>query len=113
MSALVACSTALGYRADELKGIFNAIATPIFKRTIFDRLTGFRRARRKAFDDELDALLGDRSLGSRDLMTGLCIVAKRLDTTLPWIVTNNPRAPVGKTLPITDTLEARITGFAI
>jgi hypothetical protein len=93
MSALVACSTALGYRADELKEIFNAIATPIFKRTIFDRLTGFRRARRKALDEELDALLGDRSLGSRDLMTGLCIVAKRLDTGRPWIVTNNPRAP--------------------
>jgi hypothetical protein len=35
----------------------------------------------------------DRQLSSRDLITGLCVVTKRMDTCCPWIVANNPRAP--------------------
>ncbi len=35
----------------------------------------------------------DRTLDSPDLITGLCVVTKRLDTGSPWILANNTRAP--------------------
>ncbi len=42
---------------------------------------------------EIDAIVKDRRLDSLDLITGLCVVTKRLDTGSPWILANNPRAP--------------------
>jgi hypothetical protein len=38
-------------------------------------------------------IVQDRQLASADLITGLCVVTKRMDTCSPWIVANNPRAP--------------------
>ena len=42
-----------------------------------------------------------RTLDSADLLTGLSIITKRLDTGSPWIVTNNPRARYWDTKPPT------------
>jgi hypothetical protein len=38
-------------------------------------------------------VVGDRVLQSTDLITGFCIITKRMDTGSPWIISNNPRAP--------------------
>jgi len=56
------------------------------------RLPGLRAKfdKRRTFE-ALDRLLGDRSLGSLDLVTGLCLVMKRLDNGQVWLVVNNPR----------------------
>ena len=32
-------------------------------------------------------------LSSPELITGFCIITKRMDTGSPWIISNNPRAP--------------------
>jgi len=48
-------------------------------------VTGLRR--------EISAIVGDQTLDSAALRTGLGIVAKRADTASLWIVANNPRAP--------------------
>lgn len=40
---------------------------------------------------ELRAAIGDETLGSPNLRTGLAIVAKRIDTGSPWVFHNNPR----------------------
>jgi hypothetical protein len=37
-------------------------------------------------------VIGERTLGSDDLRTGLCVITKRMDTGSPWIVMNNPRS---------------------
>jgi len=42
---------------------------------------------------EILKIVQDRQLSSPDLITGLCVVTKRMDTCSPWIVANNPRAP--------------------
>ena len=42
---------------------------------------------------EIEAVVGDRVLQSTDLITGFCIITKRMDTGSPWIISNNPRAP--------------------
>ena len=38
-------------------------------------------------------IVGDLDLHSEKLITGLCVVTKRIDTGSPWILANNPRAP--------------------
>jgi hypothetical protein len=40
----------------------------------------------------LTQVLGERTLDTPDLKTGLAIIAKRLDTGSPWVLTNNPRS---------------------
>jgi len=42
---------------------------------------------------QIDAIIGDRDLASHDLITGLGVITKRMDTGAPWILSNNPRAP--------------------
>jgi hypothetical protein len=48
-------------------------------------VTGLRR--------EIEAIVGEQTLDSGELRTGLGIVAKRVDTASLWVVANNPRAP--------------------
>ena len=42
--------------------------------------------------EELQKIFGDARLGDNSNKTGLCVVAKRLDTCSTWPVTNNPMA---------------------
>lgn len=42
---------------------------------------------------ELEARLGDETLDSDKLVTGLGVTAKRLDSGSAWVLANNPRAP--------------------
>jgi uncharacterized protein len=42
---------------------------------------------------QIEEVVGDRVLQSTDLITGFCIITKRMDTGSPWIISNNPRAP--------------------
>ena len=42
---------------------------------------------------EIDKIVGDLELQSEALITGLCVVTKRIDTGSPWILANNPKAP--------------------
>jgi uncharacterized protein len=93
VSGIVACATALGYSAVEVKKLFYGMGMDIFRRSLLTFLTGQARSRAKAVQRKIEGFVGERSLGSRDVMTGLCIVMKRLDTGSPWIIANNPRAP--------------------
>lgn len=64
---------------------------------------GFRRSSRFAFlapkfqaaplVEQIRAQVGDVTLGSDRLKTGLAIVAKRIDTGSMWVFHNNPRGP--------------------
>lgn len=95
--AIIATALALGYRAAELKDFYNQLAPRIFKRSrfrIFGWQAKFDAARLK---EELAIVIGERTLDSDDLMTGLCLVLKRLDTGSAWIVLNNPRSVYWKT----------------
>ena len=47
---------------------------------------------RRNLISELKGILGDRTLDSDDLRTGLGVVAKRLDTGSCWVIANNPRS---------------------
>ncbi len=51
-----------------------------------------------ALREEIDKIVEDRRLDSPDLVTGLCVVTKRLDTGSPWILANNSKAPYWNTV---------------
>jgi hypothetical protein len=48
---------------------------------------------------EIEDVVGDCALGGEELITGLCIISKRMDTGSPWILANNPRSPYWQTVP--------------
>jgi hypothetical protein len=90
--AIIAAALSLGYRASELNEFYRQLAPRIFKRSRF-RLFGWQaKFDSKRLTQELAAVIGDRTLDSGDVLTGLCLVLKRLDTGSAWIVMNNPRS---------------------
>lgn len=91
--AIIAGALALGKTTGELKDIYHRLAPLAFQRSRF-RIPFLQ----PKFDvavlrREIAAIVGEQTLDSTELRTGLGIVAKRVDTASLWIVANNPRAP--------------------
>jgi hypothetical protein len=91
--ALIAGTLALGYRAAQVKDFYLKLGPSVFKRQRW-RIPILRaKFDSRGIRDQLEDIVGNRLLSSPDLITGLAIVAKRMDTGSPWIISNNPRAP--------------------
>jgi len=97
--AIIATGVALGLTAARLKEMYLELAPRVFRRprlrlalvhTLFDA-AALRR--------EIEAVVGERTLDTPDLATGLAIITKRLDTGGAWIVSNNPRGRFWETDP--------------
>ncbi len=90
--AIIGTGLALGFRASDLCDFYRKLGPKVFQRSMW-RLTGLRaRFDSRRLTSELRDIIGERTLDSDDLRTGLCIVTKRLDTGSTWIVMNNPRS---------------------
>jgi hypothetical protein len=90
--AIIAGALALGYRAAEVRKFYHALGPRVFRRS-FWRIEGLMsKFDRRNLISELEGILGDRTLDSDDLRTGLGVVAKRLDTGSCWVIANNPRS---------------------
>lgn len=90
--AIIAGALALGKRTEDVKDIYFRLAPKVFRpswRRIPKLQAKFDTAPLRA---EIQAIVGDTRLGSEDLITGLAIVAKRIDTGSPWILANNPKS---------------------
>jgi hypothetical protein len=97
--AVIAGALALGYSTEEIKEFYLKLAPRVFTRP-FWRVPGLQaKFDASALRQEIDAIVKDRRLDSPDLITGLCVVTKRLDTGSPWILANNPRAPYWNSSP--------------
>ena len=95
--AIIAAALSLGYRASELNDFYRQLAPRIFKRSYF-RLFGWQaKFDSRQLMKELTSVIGKRTLDSEDVLTGLCIVLKRMDTGSAWIVANNPRSEFWET----------------
>jgi hypothetical protein len=91
--AIVATGLALGYSASQLYDFYRQAGPRVFRRSML-RIAGLRaRFDSALLANELQPLLGTRTLETEDLRTGLCIVTKRVDASSTWIVMNNPRSP--------------------
>lgn len=91
--AVIAGALALGNSTAEIKDFYLKLAPRVFKRP-FWRVPGLQaKFDAGALREEIDNIVKDRRLDSPDLITGLCVVTKRLDTGSPWILVNNSRVP--------------------
>jgi patatin-like phospholipase/acyl hydrolase len=88
--AIIATCLSLGMSVAEVKALYAALGGTIFGQ----RLPFFKRFRAKfsprALEKALQTTLQERTLSSPDLLTGLCIVAKRADTGSTWPLLNHP-----------------------
>jgi hypothetical protein len=95
--SIIAGALALGYRASDVRDFYVRLAPRVFRRP-FWRLQGLQaKFDARALKREIDEVIGARTLDSDDLSTGFALVAKRMDTASPWILSNDPRAPYWET----------------
>lgn len=90
--AIIAAGLSLGMTVDEVHGHYMNLGKIVFKRNLLR--WGALRAK---FDSDkvreaLVDVFGERKLDSKDFLTGLLVVTKRLDTGSAWPITNNPNA---------------------
>ncbi len=91
--AIIAGALALGFSAAQVKHFYTALAPLVFKRQPW-AIPGLQaKFGAHSLRAEILKIVGDREMQSEDLITGLCVVAKRIDTGSPWIVANNPKSP--------------------
>ena len=90
--AIIAGALALGFRAADVRKFYQTLGPRVFRRS-FWRIAGFMsKFDRQNLISELDSILGDRTLDTDHLRTGLGVVAKRLDTGSCWVIANNPKS---------------------
>jgi hypothetical protein len=91
--ALIAGALALGFRTDQIKEFYLRLAPKAFQPTRWGIPLFQAKFNADGLRAEILKIVQDRTLSSSDLITGLCVVTKRMDTCSPWIVANNPNAP--------------------
>lgn len=90
--AIIAGGLAIGMSASEVRDLYDRLAPNVFRRSRW-RILGLQaKFTFKELQKELGQVFGDMTFDSDRLKTGFCVVAKRMDTGSPWIITNNPRA---------------------
>lgn len=90
--AIIAAALAQGRSVAEVKDRYFTLGWRIFKKTALRQVALRARYDEQALVSELKDLLGaDSTLGGPQLLTGLLVVVKRLDSGSPWPLSNNPR----------------------
>jgi uncharacterized protein len=91
--AIIAGAVALGFRAEQVKQLYTKLAPLAFKRQRWAVPVLQAKFDVRGLRGEIEKVVGDIDLQSDNLITGLCVVSKRIDTGSPWILANNPAAP--------------------
>ena len=103
--SIIATLLALGYDVETIRKLYLQLGNDIFgqQNSVWNPLdwSEYLSADFDAtpLENSLHKILEDRTLGSDDLRTGLCIVAKRADTFSTWPMFNNPDAAFYEPLP--------------
>jgi hypothetical protein len=90
--AIIAAALAQGWSVGELTDKYFSLGRRVFERSLLRQI--FLRAKydEQSLVAELKNVFGsDTTLGGPELLTGLLIVIKRLDSGSPWPLSNNPR----------------------
>lgn len=90
--AIIAAALAQGWTVDQVRASYMRLGQRVFEKSWLRE--GVVRAKYDAarLSAELKAVYGaGTTLGGPELLTGLLVVTKRLDTGSPWPVGNNPR----------------------
>jgi hypothetical protein len=90
--AIIAGALAIGMSAAEVRELYERLAPNVFRRSRW-RILGLQaKFTAKELQRELARVFGDMRLDTPKLKTGFCVIAKRMDTGSPWIMSNNPKA---------------------
>ncbi len=95
--SIIAASLAIGKTVDEITKLYMDLGGKIFgeKRNWWNPMETMKWLKAnysyKAMEDGLKYAYGNLTLGSKELKTGLCIVAKRADTNSIWPLINHPK----------------------
>jgi uncharacterized protein len=113
--AIIATLLALGKTVDEITEMYMKLGGEIFgeKRNWWNPLETYKYFKaefgEKKLENELKKYVGNLTLGSEELKTGLCIVAKRADTNSTWPLINHPNGKYyeeNKNIPLWQALRA-------
>lgn len=91
--AIIATALGLGYRVADLVELYLNLAAKGFQGTRWHGGILVPKFRTQPLMAIVHEHIGDVTLGSESVLTGLAIVAKRLDTGSVWVFHNNPRGP--------------------
>ncbi|MEO0466089.1 MAG: patatin-like phospholipase family protein [Pseudomonadota bacterium] len=87
--SIIATGLALGWKVSDIKGLYDELCPILFKPN--RRLGVFKpRFEAEPLIEKLQQHLGDQTLGSPELRTGLLVCAKRIDTDSAWLLNNHP-----------------------
>jgi hypothetical protein len=90
--AVIAGALAMGFTIADIKRFYFELAPKVFRRSLW-RVAGLRaKFDSRALQQQIESVVGQQTLAGKDMITGFCLVAKRMDTGSPWILANNPRA---------------------
>lgn len=89
--AIIATGLALGFPIKQLVEIYEGLANEAFQGMRWHRGIWIPKFKTAPLMQVIRRFVGDETLGTDKLLTGLGIVAKRLDTDSVWIFHNNPR----------------------
>ena len=91
VGSMLATMVSLGKEVAQIESLFRDLAPKIFsgRETMF----GQRRFSAVPLVNGVRSIVKDETLGSDKLLTGLTIVAKRVDTGSVWVMSNNPDMP--------------------
>lgn len=93
--AIIATGLALGLSVQEIQTRYLELGKSIFGRPRFlGGLTGGMLAAKFAtepVEKALEEIIGDRTLATPDITTGLCVITKRFDTNSVWPIVNAPK----------------------
>jgi hypothetical protein len=91
--AVIAGALALRFKTAQVKHFYMKLAPFAFKRQRWAIPILQAKFDARGLRKQIEDVVGKRLLSSPDLVTGFCIITKRMDTGSPWIISNNPRAP--------------------
>ncbi len=90
--AIIAAALSLGMTVDQVHGHYLRLGETLFKRSLFSFGVIDEKYDAASVGKALKGVFGERTLESHDFLTGLVVVAKRLDTGSDWPFSNNPNA---------------------
>ena len=88
--SVIATALALGMSTKDVKDLYFNFARDIFKRPLFSVPGIGSKFDARALANKLRGILRERTMQSEDLKTGLAVIAKRVDTGSPWVLSNHP-----------------------
>jgi patatin-like phospholipase/acyl hydrolase len=91
VGSMLATMLALGMPVKDIEATFRELAPKIFSGR--DTIFGQKRFSAVPLVNGVRSIVKEETLGSDKLVTGLAIIAKRVDTGSVWVMSNNPDMP--------------------